>query len=388
MLLGSSVAVSPGLVRAEPPPPDVNPPVCYLDTEGESVCEADGGGGNLDRYPALTVLTNYLYNVEAALSAELAADPVEGRLQAGLPTSLAGGTNPTGSLPLELHVLGAAVATGQANMTWHEGDEYMEYTFVLVEGDVTRTLEQTMTVVNGVMEVWGTLTVVDAAMQQTTVITGGWTYSSTSGPVEDPASEEGFLEEVAEMFHAYPPGPLAAGLPSLPSIITGIGNGLSMLINYFRDLFIKYTPPTSCSGPSFTSSCDGSPVPCQDSLGEACLLIDDLTQVSTAFKKCMKGRCGCGGSSFGRVSFTCDDDSSCGPCGSGVVGCSLLGVAAWYCEDSNNACDCIRVAMHEMSHACGANDSNNGSAMDAYRIGDWFADEFESTQGSNCLFVP
>ena len=82
-----------------------------------------------------------------------------------------------------------------------------------------------------------------------------------------------------------------------------------------------------------------------------------VSHASTAFKKCMKGRCGCGGSSFPRARISCDDVATCGPCGffDPAGGCSAFGARIWYCQQPNSdACSvCADTVFHELAHACG-----------------------------------
>lgn len=86
---------------------------------------------------------------------------------------------------------------------------------------------------------------------------------------------------------------------TLGDILTFLGNVATMAVNYLLDLLIPYTPPTACDGPFIydgaEQSCADVNIPCAADLSEMCLNIDDLTQVSNAFKQCMGGRCGCGG---------------------------------------------------------------------------------------------
>jgi hypothetical protein len=62
-------------------------------------------------------------------------------------------------------------------------------------------------------------------------------------------------------------------------------------------------------------------------------------------------------------------------------GCSLAGSQVWYCNQDQACVDCIDTIFHEMSHGCGAPDFNGES----YRIGNWFADEFDLRFPDGCV---
>jgi len=243
----------------------------------------------------------------------------------------------------------------------------------LTEAGVTRTLEQLISLADGVLTTWGTMTIDDGA-NPPSVLAGGWIYSVEDGLQLDPDTDAGFVDAAAAMIHVPDVG--GRGF-SLGAIFSWIGNVANMGINYILDIFTPYTPPTTCLGPVIYDgagqSCEGVDIPCKDDLGDMCETLDGLTGVSVAFKKCMKGRCGCGGSNHRRARISCDDDTDCGPCRTGpsYSGCSLGGSRIWYCNDTDSACLCDWSVFHEMSHGCGALDSTGT----AESIGEWFHDE-------------
>lgn len=250
-----------------------------------------------------------------------------------------------------------------------------------------------------VMSLWqdGTMLHLDGTMMHvvafgaTTTYTGGWTYSDADGPLLDPASEVGFPEAVAAMFNlGLPPGGATAAAGGFfGSLISLIGNVVQITINYIRDIGIPYTPPIFCLGPNIdTSRCASGAISCLGVIGDLALKIDQIPNVSLGFKKCMKGRMGCGGSHHPRIRTTCRSSNDCGPCAAfrpgALAGCSLGGTTNWYCNSSLvSKCVCSRTIFHEASHSCGTLDLQNGARNDSYRIGDWFEDEYQSDQGLN-----
>jgi len=118
-----------------------------------------------------------------------------------------------------------------------------------------------------------------------------------------------------------------------------------------------------------------------------------LPHVTTAFRKCMKGRFGCGGSSHPRLRVTCASASNCGPCGGGAGGCNILGSTLWYCPSPTiKRCQCIDTMFHEASHSCGILHSAEYLQLRtcqvpnerACEIGEWFGDRFEGPD-SSCM---
>jgi len=147
-----------------------------------------------------------------------------------------------------------------------------------------------------------------------------------------------------------------------------------------------YNDPPWRSGPKILDgsgeSCDGVDIACREDLDDVALYLNDLPGVSTAFKKCMKGRLGCGGSSFRRLRIECAPGEDCGPCSYiASDGCNIGGSRLWYCDAITKACRCINIILHEASHSCGTLDLEDGSTYDSYRIGDWFEDEFRARSG-------
>ena len=248
----------------------------------------------------------------------------------------------------------------------------------ITEDAVTRTFEQTVWGIGQTLFVRGTITFEDG-----TALSGGWTYSAAEGVVEDGDCDPGFSDEVAAMFHVgYVGGGGAAPVfLALEDLLTLIGNILKMIVNYILDAFIPYEPPESCDGPIIEGSCEPGDVYCQDDIAGFCEAgIDDIPGVSNAFKKCMKGRCGCGGSTFPRTRITCADSSDCGPCAAfgNAGGCNIAGATVWYCDATDDPCECANVVFHEMSHACGALDDPN---CDTSQLGVCSAD-FEDFTGA------
>lgn len=244
------------------------------------------------------------------------------------------------------------------------------------------TLQLTAFTWSDVLTMTGSL-VIDDVPAGSTTLQGGWSYAPASGPLEDPNSDPGFTVGVIEMFNITSP-PEAGSVAgfSLGSLLQMAGNILQLGINYLLDLTIPYTPPTSCLGPSISSSSCGGTVPCSNKLKGLCEKLDDLPGVDTSFKKCMKGRCGCGGSFFARLQVTCATSPDCGPCGA-AGGCSLFGSRIWFCEPNSGPCRCADTVFHEMSHACGVghsieynlNPSCSIPNEEACRIGHWFRDQ-------------
>jgi len=115
---------------------------------------------------------------------------------------------------------------------------------------------------------------------------------------------------------------------------------------------------------------------------------------STAFRQCMEGRFGCGGSSFPRVRIVCDDSNDCGGCGL-RLGCNLGGSTVFYCDSSNAPCDCIGVVLHETAHSWGALHTAEYFRVKrcvpgdpACEIGDWFVNECLSPGGRFPQTIP
>ncbi|RME41551.1 MAG: hypothetical protein D6788_01015, partial [Planctomycetota bacterium] len=294
-------------------------------------------------------------------------------------------TETSSSSPLLVSQSGTLRRTGTVTMTCGGGPNAVHVVYE-VSDDIGYgasqwwTLELDVWMEGPVLHLGGTIEYRDVWSSPVTD-RGGWIYDPATGLQEDPASDPFFHDEVRNMLAL----PTAEGSTAqaaqfgLGSVVSMIGNILSMLINYLIDIVTPPPPPSdSCSGPSVEAGCD---VPCSGNFAAMCAKIDELPDVSDAFKRCMKGRCGCGGSAHRRVRITCDDADSCGPCGglpscdtpAGCGGCNLSGSEIWYCRGSEvTPCSCINTVFHEMSHACGALDLRNGSRDDAYRIGDWF----------------
>ena len=255
------------------------------------------------------------------------------------------------------------------------------------------TLTQSIYADAGGMTSFGTLDVGD--LSGTTSYVGGWVYTPGAGPSADPDSAPGFEDAIAGMLSCSD-GNIAAGL-SFGSVFGLVGNVVNIGIHYIIDIFHTYTPPTTCLGPQILDgsgqSCHGVDIPCRDALGDVARYIDRIPGVSTAFKRCMKGRLGCGGSSFRRLRAKCDSPTNCGPCGTPLPGdeywgCNIAGATLWYCAPSGvSDCDCVETTLHEASHSCGALDWANAYPYHSYAIGDWFKTEYQARNGldTNCL---
>jgi hypothetical protein len=328
--------------------------------------------------PMLTLLDS-LAEMDKALGSTLTGSCA--RLEVDVPTPLGCSPDMQATSTALLYDSAGLISTGNITLTVHSTQGTADLVVQLTEASRRSTLSQTVRVENGLLRLWGTLQV-DRGLVGKTERTGGWVYSAGGGPQEDPNSAPGFHDDAAAMFHCAS----AVAAFSLQGVVYQFTNAIQMLIDYILNQWIPYTPPTSCTGPSIRDapgqSCAGVNIPCKNDLPDMCLSIGDLPGVSNAFKKCMKGRCGCGGSRHKRTFITCDDEKSCGACGvppSGIIyyGCSLLGQQLWYCDPSGVRCDCIESVSHEMSHACGAYDGQGVGNYDAYRIGDWFRDEFK-----------
>ena len=205
-------------------------------------------------------------------------------------------------------------------------------------------------------------------------LSGGWMYTPWDGAWDDPGTDPGYFDAVNEMLHIHPGG--GGRTWGLGSTISLVGNIASLLANYLMDCFWTYQPPVACLGPVIYDgdgqSCESTNIACKDDLDEACLNIDAIPDVSNAFKQCMKGRCGCGGSSHRRLRISCADSTDCGPCDYQTsYGCNIGGSRMWYCSPDPDPCECYNTVFHEMSHACGALDQT----MESYRIGEWFRDQ-------------
>jgi len=110
----------------------------------------------------------------------------------------------------------------------------------------------------------------------------------------------------------------------------------------------------------------------------------------TAFRKCMKGRFGCGGSSHPRLRVTCTSGTDCGPCGGGNAGeCNIFGSDMWYCSNTTDRCYCTQAVFHEAAHSCGIGHSPGYlirpgcpfAGERACEIGEWFENAFQESNG-------
>jgi hypothetical protein len=304
-----------------------------------------------------------------ALEYEVDTGGLNAHLDIGEPAVTPEDTTMEATSSLTLFDAQGVLADGSSVLTVDRSDGSGNVVIELTEESVVRTLDLGLWVDGEVLHGWGTLTIDDGATPVT--LAGGWTYAAPSGLEEDPDSDPAFVDEFPNMFHVGSGGG-RAGL--LGAILGFIGNVVVMAVNYVVDVFTPYTPPNSCDGPliydNSGQTCDGVNIACKNNLDDMCLSIDDIRDVTDCFKQCMKGRCGCGGSSHSRAKVSCDDSDSCGSCGS-ATGCSLAGSGIWYCDPTTDECICVKTIFHEMGHGCGALDQNGES----FRIANWFKSE-------------
>ncbi|MEK6675743.1 MAG: hypothetical protein AABZ47_08820 [Planctomycetota bacterium] len=348
----------------------------------------DGGQGTADPYWRLMTLADFLDTAEEELTATGVGEPFGVSMRLSEPTVQSGLPISSAFAFVTLSVPGADIGSGELSIVANSDTGVVNFRMEIVEFDAVRILDLDVTLSGGVLLEWGTLSVDTGAT--TTTYSGGWVYTHADGLSTHPDSDEGFHDEAAVMFHVILPEPERKGRslrapPLLSTIFAHIGNIASHLVVSIIDAFRPYTAPTSCSGPIVYNgagqSCENA-FPCLTILEDLCLKIDEIPDVSVAFKKCMKGRCGCGGSSHRRLRISCDDASDCGSCGS-VPGCSNFGATIWYCENNNLECRCAGIVFHEMTHSCGIGhsleytlnpdcDIPNDSAC---QIGEMFEDE-------------
>ena len=293
----------------------------------------------------------------------------------------------------------SVLGSGTTNVAVTLGQPDVDVTIVMTDVDpfadppvgVNRqwTLAMTVTASQGAVSVWGTLDYEQGTPLESASYVGGWIYSPETGPAEHPASDAGFHAEVANMFGCQE----TVASTNFWSNFAVVVNGVNIGIHYVLDIFHTYTPPTtdSCLGPRILDgsgqSCHGVDIPCRENLDDMAERIDGIPNVSNAFKNCMKGRAGCGGSSFPRLKIKCDDSSSCGACGANSWGCNIGGSTMSYCYPGTYQCTCVNVAFHEMAHSCGAvhmaeynrtHDCKQAPNDTACEVGEWFHDKFQA----------
>jgi hypothetical protein len=303
---------------------------------------------------------------------------------------------------LLIHVDGEAIGYGTVTVLTDPATGITDMEMVVTDGPVgvdgdpesgsgvneQWTLRQTIWTSNGQVISYGTVEMFRVEPPEEVSYAGGWVYDLQNGPSEHPDSDAGFHAEVAAMFGC---DSTVAGF-GVGNTLNLIGNIASLVVYYIRDLFIPWSNPTSCSGPIIEDgvgqSCRNVNIPCKDSIADTAKKIGSLPGVSRAFKKCLKGRFACGGSSFPRLRVRCASSSSCGPCSYTIAdGCNIGGSLLWYCPDVADHCYCVNVIFHEASHACGARDLDNGANYDAYRIGDWFEDQAAGCGSGNEILL-
>ena len=331
---------------------------CMPGPDGTLYCVDYQGGTSVGPPGAPTKLiglAEFLDDMEESLADSMAEiGPLA--LDLGEPFYLTAQPEMEASSVVSLYDPFGGLATGFSNVKAYPNSGNVALDLELTEGEITRILDQVLSLTDGVLTNLGTL-MIDDGSGQITVLTGGWTYSSAGGVVVNPDSDPGFIDALGGMLLV--PDVRSRGF-GLHTIVTFIGNVVRMGVGYLLDLFVPYTPPTYCLGPSIFDgsgqSCEDVDISCRDRLGEMCEMIHSLPGVTTAFKKCMKGRCACGGSFRDRLQISCASFDDCGPCsvwGVPAAGCNLGGSQTWYCYEHPFSCVCVNTVFHEMSHACG-----------------------------------
>ncbi|MBI3834968.1 MAG: hypothetical protein HY287_11620 [Planctomycetes bacterium] len=335
-----------------------SPPVCYP-LEGDFVCVGGTKSGNGSVLPlpinppaAITSFSDAITDATEALVSATSGPVTGGILETGGVTAGYDSVTIWSVGSVTLLVNGDPTAFGFSRVSVNRNTNQIDTNLTLVEDNVSRTLQQTASLVNGQITTWGSITQTGAAGHS-----GGYVYSASGGATLDPNSDSGFSDAVMTMLHVTPP---AVASSNVNSTFILIGSIVSLLVNYILDVFVPYTPPTTCQGPQIMDgvgqSCNGYSIPCRNNLDDMCERLDEIPGVSTAFKKCMKGRCGCGGSHHPRATISCSDNDHCGPCG-GANGCNYGGnTQSFYCMASPFSCDCVEIMLHEVSHACGIPD--------------------------------
>jgi hypothetical protein len=331
----------------------------------------------------LQTLVDALSDIEEALAETVTG--ACGHLEVNVPTPSACGADMEATSYAVLYENGELVSSGNVTITAHPTQGTADLVVQFTEGGFRSwTLTQTVRLESGVVRLWGTVERIQS-LQDPTIRSGGWSYSAEGGAQQDPSSEPGFHDD-ADLMFGCAAGGAASAQSLLSDLLSAVANVVQMGINYLLDLTIPYTPPTSCTGLAIQDasgqSCATANVPCKNDLDDMCKKVGNIPGVSVGFKKCMKGRCGCGGSHFKKSVITCDDSQSCGPCqGVSAQGCSNYGSQIWYCAITSNMCGCANTIFHEMSHGCGGNDRHDGGTYDAYRIGDWFEGQYATQFG-------
>ncbi len=297
-------------------------------------------------------------------------------------------TDFTGTAVMAVYEYDTLVASGTGTVSFESWAWSVNSVVELTEGSITRTLDYSVWFTPVGLRGWGTLT----TTMGNPPLSGGWVYTPAGGLSEDPDSDWGFHNAVRGMLHIEPIGrqPVTRGF-GLGNIFRLISNVIGQVVCAVFDVSIIYTPPIAhkCAGPLIHDgpgeSCEGKTPPCLDNLSSVYEMVDEIPEVFPAFKQCMKGRLGCGGSSFRRLRINCATESSCGPCEglSEADGCSLGGSHMWFCDKDNEMCRCANVIFHEMSHSCGAMDQTG----DSYLIGSFFEDEFDVANPGICYPV-
>ncbi len=294
------------------------------------------------------------------------------------------------SSPVLLVVDGTTEASGTSFLTVDPDLVTVDSVTVITRDSVVYTLSLSVELDDDELHICGYISYYQSP--STIVYEGGWTYTVANGLETDEGTDEEFAETLIEVFGCDPEAALAF---NIGNVFQFLGNVIIMGVNYVADFFKSYTAPTECDGPLFYDgsgqSCEERTIPCKDSVDEMSELIDSIPGASAGFKKCMKGRAGCGGSSFARLKVSCADDDDCGPCGN-AGGCNLGGAQIWYCmPDTMDECGCVNTIFHEMAHSCGyvdgaihtpVDDDDNCPPVEewenvtgTYRVGFWWNEQ-------------
>lgn len=344
----------------------------YFAGEPTYVCpELAGGGGAVDPDAKLIDLVQFLAAMEHALADEASIDGIDGTLNIAEPYYLTSQPQMESSSEVFIYQDVTLLATGFTTVVADHTTGDVDLVVELTEAGVTRTLGQLVSLADGVLTTWGTMTIGDGA-NPATVLAGGWIYSVAEGLALHPDADAGFVDAAAAMLHV----PDVGGRGFLANIVSLIVDFVAVPVSYILDIFVPYVPPVACLGPvvydGSGQTCADDRVVCKDDLPEMCQHIDSIPEVSVAFKKCMKGRCGCGGSWHQRARVSCGNSTTCGGCPSGSGGCGSWGSRVWYCRDETATnCSCVLTIFHEMAHACWALDDPDCTASFACPAPDW-----------------
>jgi len=234
--------------------PSTSSPVCFP-LDGDFVCVGGpkgGGNGNIPPLPlspptSVSDFGDAITDATEALVADISGPVMDGIVEIGGVTSGFDQTTIWSVGSATLLVNGDATAFGFSRVTLNRNNNQIDTNLTLVEDGVSRTLQQTATLVIGQITTWGTLSQTGVA-----ALSGGFVYSASGGATLDPNSSAGFADAVMAMLHVTPP---ATAFSILNTVFVYIASNISLGINYILDVFVPYTPPTTCLGPQIL---DGS----------------------------------------------------------------------------------------------------------------------------------